>query len=166
MLKGYFDDSQTEEKFGTPNWVVGGYIGDDTHWDYYNTFWPMALANHSVAYYHGKEFLDPTGPYSKWQPLYEHKEEIAAFINDLAKVIGRSGLRGFAAIVRLPDLNKFNQNHELKLEPYPLAVYGSMIAISNEYDFERMEIMFDHVEHVESKLVTARRYADADGYYS
>jgi hypothetical protein len=164
VLKGFFDDSRTDPKKGTASWVVGGYLGDYLHWEGYNGLWPMALANHEVPYYHGKEFLDPRGPYQKWQPLYAHGKEIADFMGDLIKVIGQSGLRGFASVVRQPDLDRFNREKGLQLEPYPLAVYGCMIAITNEYAFEHMELFFDAVEQVDSKLCTARRYADSDSY--
>jgi hypothetical protein len=165
VLKGYFDDSRTDPKVATPNWVVGGYLGDDHHWDCFNSMWPMAMANHGVDYYHGKEIQSPKGHYQKWHPLHEHKDEINGFMDDLTKVIGQSGLRGFASIVRLPDLAKFNRESGLRLEPYPLAVLGCMIAISTEYAFEHLEMWFDHVEQVHSKLVTARSYADSDSYY-
>jgi hypothetical protein len=165
VLKGYFDKSETSAAMGTPTCCVGGYIGDEYHWEYYLDYWPMALANSEVAYYHGKEFLDPDGPYKKWHPLPEHRAEINGFIADLSKVIGQAGLRGFTAIVRLPDLEKFNNEKRLALEAYPLAVYGCMIAISTEYLFEPMEIFFDHGDEAPAKLLVARRYADTDSYY-
>jgi len=123
------------------------------------------MTTHGVPYYHGKEMMKPKGPYQKWHPLHAHKDEINAFMADIAKAIGQSGLRGFASVVRLPDLDRFNREYGLQLEPYPLAVYGCLIAISTEYAFERMELWFDHVEQVHSKLITARRYADSDRYY-
>jgi len=165
VLKGYFDDSQTDPKYGTPSWSVGGYIGDEHHWEHYNAFWPMALANHDVPRYHGKELLKPKGVFAKWHPLHEHAEELNAFIADLARVIGQSGIRGFGSVVRIPDLDRFNLETGLQLEPYPLAAYGCMIAISTEYFFEHMELFFDHVEQVHSKVAIARGYADTDQYY-
>src|SRR5208337_4888022 len=101
VLKGYFDDGRTDPKFATPNWVVGGYIGDDHHWKNYNSCWPLVLANHGIEYYHGKEMMRSRGQYQKWHPLHEHKCEINAFIKDLTTVIWQSRLRGFASVVRL-----------------------------------------------------------------
>jgi len=83
----------------------------------------------------------------------------------VTKVITQSQLRGVMSIVRKPDLERFNAEHGLKLEPYPLAVYGCLIAISTEYRFESMELFFDHVEKVDSKLAMARGYADSDVHY-
>jgi hypothetical protein len=36
---------------------------------------------------------------------------------DLIKIIGQSGLRGFMSIVRIPDLDLFNAEKGLRLEP-------------------------------------------------
>jgi hypothetical protein len=166
VLKGFFDDSQTNEAQGCPTWSVGGYIGDDFHWENYLEFWPMALANHDVPYFHSREIMKPNGVYQKWHPLKDHLTEIDAFVADLTKVIIQSQLRGITCIVRKPDLERFNAEKGLCLEPYPMAVYGCLIAISKEYLFEPMELFFDHVEKVDSKLVTARSYADSDAHYA
>jgi hypothetical protein len=165
VLKGFFDDSQTDPKVASPNWCVGGYIGDDHHWEHYQDFWPMALANHEIPYFHSKEFMRPKGIYSKWHPLHEHKAEINVFMADLIKVITQSYLRGFMCVVRIPDLDRFNAEHRLQLEPYPLAVYGCMLGISKEYFFEPMKLFFDAAEKVDSRLVRARAYADSDEHY-
>jgi hypothetical protein len=165
VLRGFFDDSRTDPAVGVSSWSVGGYIGDDHHWENYLQCWPMALANHEVPYFHSKEMLKPNGIYSKWHPLHEHLGEIAAFMADLIKVITQSQLRGVMCLVRKPDLERFNAEKGLCLEPYPLAVYGCLIAISKEYFFESMELLFDHVEKVDSKLAKAQTYADTDQYY-
>ena len=162
MLKGFFDDSRTDAAVASPNWCVAGFIGDDHHWEGYLADWPAALKLHGVPYYHGKEIVRPKGIYSKWHPLHEHKAEMNAFIGDLTKVITDCQLRGMAAIVRKADLDRFNAEFGLELEQYPLAVYGCMLAISRYYAFEPMELFFDHVEKVDSKLALARAYADSD----
>ena len=118
-----------------------------------------------VPYYHGKEIMDPKGPYKKWHPLSEHQDKLDALMADLIKIIGQSGLRGFMSIVRIPDLDHFNAEKGLRLEPYPMAAYGCMLAISQEYSFEPMEQFFDHVEKVDLKLAAARVYADTDEHY-
>lgn len=166
MLKGYFDDSQTEKSQGVPSWVLAGFIGDDLHWDGYNQMWPLALATHDVPYFHAREFGDRDGVYKKWHPLHEHEVQRGAFMADLAKVIGQCGLRGFSCVVRKPDVERFNREYRLRLQPYPLAVYGCMIAVNHYYESDYMELVFDHVEKVGSKLDKAKDYAYSDSYWT
>ena len=161
MVKGYFDDSQTPDRI----WAIAGYVGDDHHWTEYKTLWPMALATHDVPYFHRREMSKPNGVFKKWYPAHEHESELAAFQGDLAKVIGQSGLRAFGSIVRLKDLNRFNAETGLRLDPYSLAAYGCMLIVGRDYLGHSVELIFDHVEKVESKLARARGYADADHYH-
>jgi hypothetical protein len=161
VIKGYFDDSQTTGQL----WAVAGYLGDDQSWAQYEALWPLVLATHEVPYFHRREMSDPNGAFKKWYPAPEHEAELAAFQADLAKVIGQSGLKAFGSIVRIRDLNRFNAEHQLNLEPYSLAAYGCMLIIGKEHVGEPVELIFDHVEKVTSKLATAQEYADADRYY-
>jgi hypothetical protein len=161
LLKGYFDDSQTTDRI----WAIAGYVGDDHHWAEYKTLWPMVLATHDVPYFHRREMSKPNGAFKKWYPAHEHEPELAAFQGDLAKVIGQSGLRAFGSIVRLKDLNRFNAETGLRLDPYSLAAYGCMLIVGRDYLGHSVELIFDHVEKVESKLARARAYAEADHYY-
>jgi hypothetical protein len=161
VLKGYFDDSQATGQI----WAIAGYLGDDHQWAEYETLWPMALAMHDVPYFHRREMSEPNGPFKKWYPAPEHEAELAAFQGDLAKVIGQSGLRAFGSIVRIKDLNRFNVESGARLDPYSLAAYGCMLVIGKDFRGHPVELIFDHVEKVESKLAKARAYADADYYW-
>jgi len=160
-VKGYFDDSQTKGQL----WVLAGYVGGPLHWEEFDATWPMALANHDVPYFHMREMQDPNGVYGKWYHAGEHKRELANFFEDLTKVIGRSGLVPFSSLVRLKDLERFNSETDLSLQPYSLAAYGCMLLAGQWYGNVPAELVFDHVEKVESKLARAREYADSDIYY-
>ena len=162
MIKGYFDDSRTSDEV----WAVAGYVGSDQHWGTFEEMWPTALANHDVPYFHMKEMADPNGVYKKWHPPQDHDAEKADFLGGLAKVIRYSKLEAFASIARVKDLQRFNLESGLKIEPYPLAVYGCMIILGIEHEDQPIELIFDHVEKVESKLAKARTYADSDSYYA
>jgi hypothetical protein len=159
IIKGWMDDSR-REKF----WVVGGYVGAWHRWEEFDTHWPLALAKHNAPHFHMREMADPSGEFAKWLPPEEHRDELAAFFSDLAKVISRSRLVAFCSLVRLQDLERFNTEHGLALEPYPLAAYGCMLLVRREYPDFSTELIFDHVEKVESKLCKARQYADSDKY--
>jgi hypothetical protein len=161
LARGYFDDTQTPGEI----WSIGGYVGGEFQWEEFARSWPMALANHDVPYFHMREMADPRGPFAKWHPPEEHESARAAFFADLAKVIGRSGLTGFNCLVRLRDLARFNSEHGLNLQPYALAAYGCMTLVGKDYLGKSTELIFDHVEKVESKLAKARQYAESDYYY-
>jgi hypothetical protein len=160
LIKGWMDDSRRG-----PIWAVGGYIGGDYRWDRFETDWPQALDRHGVPYFHMKEMGNPNGPFGKWHPSQSHREELAAFFGDLAKVIGQSRLVGICSLVRVADLDHFNTEHNLRLEPYSLAAFGCMLLAARDNPGMPTELVFDHVEKAHSKLAKAREYADSDIKY-
>lgn len=160
VVKGYFDDSQTTGKV----WALGGYTGGFHHWAEFDSKWRIALAIHDVPYFHMREVSDPKGPFAKWLPSQGHQFEWAAFFGDLAKVINGARLTSICCLVRMEDLQRFNSERGLNLEPYPLAAYGCTLLAGKEYTGHPTELIFDHVEKVDSKLVKAREYADSDKF--
>jgi len=112
-----------------------------------------------------REMADPQGVYAKWHPPQDHKSEVAAFMADLAGVIKDSRIVGVLSIVRLKDLERFNRERNLQLEPYPLGAYGCMIAACQAHPGVTTELIFDHCEKVGSKLATARSYAETDQHW-
>lgn len=161
VIKGYADDSRHKDKI----WAVGCYAGNDLQWEHFEETWPKMLARHGVPYFHMREMADQNGAYKKWHPFAEHYDEVAAFFADMAKVIGECWLRAFFSITRINDLNRFNLETGLSLEPYPMAAYGCMLGIANDLHNLTTEIVFDHVEKVSSKLAKAMEYAETDTYY-
>jgi hypothetical protein len=161
VIKGYFDDSRSDDV-----WAIAGFVGFVDQWEEFGQMWPMLLATHEVPYLHMKEMANPNGVYKKWHPQKEHYEEWANFFADVTKVIGRCGIQGFGGIARGPDLERFNSENKISLEPYPPAAYGSLIALWNRHPREPVELFFDHVEKVQSKLCRAKEYADSDRRYA
>jgi hypothetical protein len=159
VLKGYFDDSQSTGQA----WAVGGYLGTHRQWVKFEKLWPAALTEHGVPYFHQREIGKPNGVYKKWHPLEEHSTELEAFFRGLVNVIADSGIIRFCSLVRMSDLQRFNLEFGLKLEPYPLAAYGCLCLVASIYPGVAIELVFDHVEKVSSKLAKARVYADSDG---
>jgi hypothetical protein len=113
-----------------------------------------------------REMADPRGPFGKWHPARAHQSELAGFMRDLAEVVSYSRLVAFCSLVRMQDLERFNAEYGLRLNPYSLAAYGCMIAVLREYEGFTAELVFDHVEKVDSKLARARKYAETDSYYA
>ena len=160
-LTGYFDDSRTDGLIFT----LAGYVGGERHWEVFQDQWHRALDRHEVPYFHMREFRKDSGPYKKWLPAKDHQRQIASFLGSLARAIGRSQLTGFGSIVRLKDLERFNQDHGLALEPYPLAAYGCMTWIGNKNPGTAVSMICDHAEQISSKLEKASRYGESDTYY-
>ena len=161
VIKSYFDDSRPNDRI----WAIGGYAGHDLQWEEFETRWPAMLDKHDVPYFHMREMGKPNGVYSKWHPPKEHESERAAFFNDLTQVIGDCWLRGFWSITRVDHLERFNSETGMRLEPYPLAAYGCMLMLGYEYENISIEMFFDRVEKVTSKLATASEYAESDKNY-
>jgi hypothetical protein len=159
-LTGYFDDSGDGKVL-----TLVGYVGGERHWEMFEEQWAAVLDRFEVPYFHMREFGDPEGVYKKWLPTKDHYKEIALFKAGLARAIGRSQLKGFGSILRLNDLDRFNAEKGLSLEPYPLAAYANMIWIGNANPKSAINLIFDRTEHVSSKLKKAKRYADSDTYY-
>jgi hypothetical protein len=147
-------------------WALGGFVAFIDQWEDFEATWRLLLDTHEIPYLHMNEFADPHGVYAKWWPPKEHYAELAALFQDVVKVIGRSRLEGFGGMTRFPDLKRFNAENNLTLEPYALAVYGALIALWNRHEREPIEVVFDHVEQIHSKLARAKNYADSDRYYA
>lgn len=159
IFNGWIDDSLRGNV-----WAVGGYVGAEHRWEMFNTMWPMALANHDVPYFHMREMAKPKGVFAKWHPPQDHRAELADFFGGLAKVVSDSCLVGVLSLVRLKDLERFNKEYRLGLEPYPLAAYGCMLMAARDNPGMSTELVFDHCEGIGSKLAAARAYASSDTY--
>jgi hypothetical protein len=163
VIKGYIDDSRAGDDH---LWSLGGFVGFVDQWEDFERDWHLLLDTHEIPYLHMREFQKPKGIYAKWWPAKEHYAELASLFEDVAKVIGRNRPEGFGGMTRCSDLKKFNEANGLALEPYPLAAYGSLIGLWNRHAREPIEVVFDHVEQVQSKLASAKSLADSDRYYS
>ena len=112
-----------------------------------------------------ESFGSPTGVYRKWWPPQEHEAERKAVFEDVTKIICDCYLRGFWSITRINDLNRFNSENGLSLDPYSLAAYGLLLVLATEYRDIDIDVVFDKVEKVDNKLAIARTYANSDGYH-
>ena len=158
VARGFFDDSQSTGRV----WALGGYIGGFHDWNRFEPAWDAVMGRHGVPYFHMKEMARPNGVYAKWHPPREHRDDLKAFFADMVAAIHDSGIVGFCSIVRLSDLEKYNSDFGLNVQPYPLAVYGCMTLLAKYYTYQPIELIYDHVEKIESKLAVAREYASSD----
>jgi hypothetical protein len=160
-MTGHFDDSRTEGLVLT----VSGFVGGERHWEKFERDWKAFLERHGVPYFHMKEFGRTNGPYKKWLPAQDHIEEIAAFFSDLVKVIRECRLKWFGSTIRIKDLERFNKEKRLSIEPYSLAVYACMLEVGRQNPDEIVDLFFDRIEKVHSRLEKAEEYAKSDKYH-
>jgi hypothetical protein len=162
--RGWFDDSQTDDVVCT----VGGYVAENERWQGdFLPMWDMTMATHGVPYLHMSKFADPNGPYKKWLPPGDpvKEQEKKQFLSACAFAIGTTGLKGFGATVRLADVERFNRDMGLKIDPYALGVYACAIEIDGMYPSGPIEVFFDRANKISSKLAVAKRYAETDEFY-
>jgi hypothetical protein len=162
LISGNFDDSQVPGDL----WTVGGYVGYAQQWDYFAQLWTETLNRHDVPYFHMREMADPSGPFAKWWPPQEHADEVAEYFKGLVAAITKSGLYMAVSTVWISDLERFNRETGVGLEPYPLAAHACLALIAEKYDDPTYPItaVFDRVEKVDSKLRTARSYLAGDTF--
>lgn len=158
VLKGYFDDSKSDDQVLT----VAGFIGDESRWEEFERLWPRILALYGVDYFHMKEMGSPTGHYSKWHPPMANKMIVAAFLRDLARVVGFCDLAAFSTHVRLADLRRFNMQFGTNLDAFGLAIYMAMIEMMKRFPDQPIEAIFDRADKVRSKIDIALSYGTSD----
>jgi hypothetical protein len=156
LISGYFDDSQSVGDL----WGISGYVGYVNQWEYLERLWNKAMADHGVPYFHMREMNDPSGPFAKWLPPEDHEAEVIAFFTDLVGAIRKCGLRMFASAVWIKDLDRFNGEKGILLEPYPLAAFACMSQMAFHYNNVPVTAVFDRVEKVDDKLQKARAYGE------
>jgi hypothetical protein len=159
VISGYFDDSRKENYVLT----LAGLVGDEDQWQHFENRWADLLKKHDVPYLHMKEMMRPKGPFSKWLPHEAHRAEVANFFIDVTDAINSSRLHSYSTIVRLLDLEKFNNAVGLQLKAYPLGAYGCMTLIHKAYPTARLiSLVFDHCDKIDSYLRVAKKYAAGD----
>jgi hypothetical protein len=62
------------------------------------------------------------------------------------------------------DLERFNREKNLQLEPYPLAAYACLTQIAQHYESARVTTLFDRANKIDDMLKTARAYAESDKF--
>ena len=168
MIRGYFDESgnANDPQLADCAFVVAGYVANDETWHRVESSWQNVLKSHqyNVPYLHMREFAHSTkgSPFESWK---NESNKRALFLADLAKVISESDLFGVCALIRLPDLSRFNSEKELALEPYSLAMFACLLELSINFPDVQIETIWDRVEKHEQRISLARSYAANERYY-
>ncbi len=164
ILKGYFDESgkENDPEFQDSASSVAGCIGTAENWALIESGWARVLRDFEVPYLHMKEYAHSKGPFEAWKG----QEDIRAdFIEALVGSLQDRELYGVGAIVRHPDLHKFNQEYGLEIEAYSLGIYAMMIHSSRQFPDGEIEFLLDKVDRQTKKITIAQQYAATDNHY-
>ena len=157
VLKAYLDDSGDEKDRRQHDAVaIAGYLATAEAWQTFEARWQEVLRDHRIYWLHMKEFEACVGQFASWKGDEARRD---ALIRDACAAIKAAGLHGFGAVVRLPDLERFNLEKELRLEPMPLAIYLCMNTMSIEHPDDWIEVYIDRMKECPSKVGRARQYA-------
>ena len=125
--------------------------------------WSAALQLCDVPYMHMKEIPDPSSPLHKFSGRENADAKELLFAN-LIGAIQRAKLWAFGAVVRLPDLQRFNSERGRAVRAVPLALYGVMNEIAAKEPPGLVEGVVDRVDKAEKQIATAVEYARTDPY--
>jgi hypothetical protein len=155
VLKGYFDDSGDDIDPKHRVCAVAGYVATNENWKKLEDSWPVVLEKFGVPFLHMKEFGNPS-PDGEYAHLSGDKEKTIEFLAEITALIKKCELRGFGSAVRIADLKRFNEEENLNIGAYPLALYGAILEFFRAFPDVMSEIVVDHLAKAESKITTAK----------
>ena len=161
-IQGYVDDSGDERDPQHGAMSVAGYLGSADCWAEFNTDWLKALQVFGVSHLHMRELKKRIGQFKSWSPDDERE---AALLGTLANVIGKAKLKGFGAVVALPDLRRFNAETGAGIDASALALYASALSARQLHQKDCLELLLDRTTDGNRKVATAASYGKTDSYY-
>lgn len=140
-----------------------GLVGTHEAMAEFELAWNVALAAHGIPYLHMKEIgrCNRT-PYEIWQDRPEAKE---ACLRELIALIAGSSLACCGAVVRVPDLARFNRENELHITVYGMCIYAAVVEIGQRFKDQDVELFLDRVEKPHKKINEAMEYISTDSFY-
>jgi hypothetical protein len=152
--KSYVDDSGDAEDPSHSACSIAGFLGTVDQWTEFESQWAILLAHFRIPYLHMREFAHHLPPFDHLTGD-ERENVLHLFI----QTIKRCNLAGFGAVVRLPDLKRFNRERSRQLEALPLALYACMNDIYNADPWREVDITLDRFAKPVSVLAKAKEYA-------
>jgi len=111
----------------------------------------IQLANFRIPYLHMREFAHHLPPYD-----HLTDDERKDVLHSLIQTIKRCNLSGFGAVIRLPDLQRFNRERSHELEALPLALYACMNDIYVADPWREVDITLDRFDKPNLVLAKAK----------
>jgi hypothetical protein len=144
---------------------MAGYVATADSWLDIESKWVAVLACFGVPYLHMREYAHSEigSPFESWKGDESKRSEFIAALTD---VINDSDLFGVGAVLRIPDLRKFNHSYRTSLQGYPLCVYACLIELSRKHQYVTIEAALDRcASRHETLIAMAREYAETDRNY-
>jgi hypothetical protein len=161
ILKAYFDDSGDPKDPKHSCVTIAGYVSTVEGWDWFEHHWPEVMTRHGVPYLHMKELWDREGTYKTLKATPHAETE---FLIDCIKTIQIAAEFCVSSTIRLADLEVFNSETGLALEPLALALYGCLVGLREEYPDAGIEIFVDRMTKPHLTIDVAEQYARSDTY--
>jgi hypothetical protein len=145
VLPGWFDDSERDDGKRAVS-ALGGCVGTKAQWEIQDSAWikdvlePFGLTEEG---YHAKKFASFRGPYEQFSDPLRARELSDAILGTFKK----SQVRPFAAMTRLSDLRRFNQERGRQVRHYALNIYTCMSYIRRSF---RRELIGDSFVQMKS----------------
>jgi hypothetical protein len=156
----YLDDSGSPSDKNHTFFTFGGFVGTEAGWGWFEKRWTRLLEEHGVPYLHMKELWNRTSDI--YRHLKQNKNAEAAFLDDCTKAIAIGTVANITASVRLPDLERFNKEVGLNLDPMALALYGWIIKLREKYPDPEIKLFLDKIDKPHRCIDLAMRYAATD----
>jgi hypothetical protein len=166
-LLGYFDESGDPRDPQHAALAVAGYVGSQSAWAAFEDGWSAALSEFDISYLHMRELTKRIGAFAAWtkgDAVFEGR--IEALLRRLAQVIGTAELKGFGATIVLKDVDRFNTETGLALDPKALAIFACALEVRRVFPDETLELLVDRMDRGELLIETARKYGLTDNYYT
>jgi hypothetical protein len=132
VLSGWFDDSERDDAKHAVA-ALGGCVGTEAQWEVQDSAWakdvlePFGLTEEG---YHTRKFASFQGPYEQFNKNPQRARELSDAILGTFK---KSQIRPFAAMTRLADLRRFNQERGRQVRHYALNIYTCMSYVRRSF---------------------------------
>jgi hypothetical protein len=161
-LRVYAEDSGDEKDPQHKVVAVAAYMAELDQWKEFERGWREVLGDNHVPYLHMKEWWNTKT--TIYKHLKDFPEKEATFFRDLASIIGANIQFCATAIVRIPDLKRFNAESNRKLEAFPLGIYGCIIELRQQARHKDISIIIDRIVKPYRAIDLAEAYAKTDTY--
>jgi hypothetical protein len=164
VIRGYFDNSGDENDPQHNVLTLGGYLANEGQWEQFEKAWRTNLDEFELPYLHMKQFAHFLPPFEKFK---NDEPERRRFIQSCAKIIGGIHPKAICHSIRIPDVKRFNADHEQGIDAFAFCLYTSFIDIHYAYgQRNRVSLYIDKIEKPHKKIHRAEEYARTDTFYS
>jgi hypothetical protein len=152
VAKAYVDDSGNADDPQHSACSIAGFVGTADQWTEFERRWSILLDGFGLPYLHMREFAHHLPPFARL--TCDERKDV---LHSLIQTIKDCELSGYGAVIRLPDLNRFNRERSRNLEALPLALYACMNDIYVADPWREVDMALDRFDKPDSVIAKARR---------